>query len=209
MNRSKILSLVGILLLLVSCNKNSGSGNSSAPASSQTTSESAKVNSEPTTKPIVFPKTSSAKISFKESLKNTYVSESRFLKNNDDSVFGCLESSDGKSFTFVVKSSSQDKREDFKIQIDNAYFRESRTQYEDLTDIQMDGYTSGFDKLKFTKFIFNTKTSPQDSAVCWGKMDRVKNYLKGTLECGGLVIENNLSKRLDFSIKFACDIIQE
>jgi hypothetical protein len=40
-------------------------------------------------------------------------------------------------------------------------------------------------------------------------MDRVKNYLKGTLECGGLVIENNLSKRLDFSIKFACDIIQE
>lgn len=69
-----------------------------------------------------------------------FISASSYSKVSDKSLFGCMETPDGKDFTFVMKNEDQ-YPDDFKIQVKNAYFRENKDQCRDLSDVALDGYT--------------------------------------------------------------------
>lgn len=192
--RFNIVCLSFLVSVISACGGSGGGGGNSSPAAPTTTNEQAG------TKPADFPRTFSATFRVQDNRTAEFISASSYSKSSEKSLFGCMETPDGRDFTFVMKNEDQ-YPDDFQIRIKNAYLRENKDQYRDLSDVALDGYTRN----KY--FEFNSKEQGYQLHHCEGKMERVKNYLSGFFQCM-YVNAKNSSKSIDFVLQFSCDIIQ-
>ncbi len=193
----KNLNILCLSILAVSfaaCNGGSGGGNDSPPTPVE---QSEQVG---TAKVADFPRTFSATFQVLDNKTAASLSVSSYSKTNDKSLLGCMETPDGKNFTFILKNEGE-YPDDLKIQVKNAYFRENKTNYKDLSEVSLDGYTRN------KWFEFNSKEQMYQLHHCEGKMERVKNYLSGYFQC--LYAQpHKKDKTIDFVLEFSCDVIQ-
>lgn len=133
------------------------------------------------------------------------ISSSVYAGEYDIYDFGCVESADGRDFTFIMKSTGY-YPSDMKIHIKNIFVRESKTAYRGLTEVKFDGYSRN------RYYEFDSNANKTQVFNCEAGIERVKNFAKGYLQCQYVHptkrINSSYPNRLHAEMVFQCDIVQ-
>lgn len=194
-------NIFGVAMVLISVFLLSGCGvNRGGSAPNDPT-----VKPEQVAKP--FPRTFFGSINFFDEHRRSSYVRSDFLNDFEEYDFGCVESPDGRDFTFVMKATgTEDKASDLTLSFKNIFVRESKLKYRGMTDVTFDGYT------RYKYFEFESALTQYQVFKCDADIERVKDFAKGIVQCHYVKptrrSKEYLPNRLLVELIFQCDIVQ-
>lgn len=147
---------------------------------------------------VSFPMTFTAQVEYRDDL-GTVLERNIYSPITPGSLFGCLAGNGGRDLTFVMKNEG---KEELRVRMPNIQLRQSKSTYEDLTEVRLDGHSAD------GRFRFNSSNrSDFQLERCKLVLQGAGQNLAGELTCLNVTSTTDKSQA-DLSVQFTCDVVQ-